>query len=180
MHVLGRVAPCPGLALPSLLGAGSPGLWRHLVVLYPLVPVPHCHVDPTTCHEGPGGPECLARQLPAQTPAGVLSPQGSMHICRAGWGHGTPDPFPSASVLRSSPTRQSPHHDFHPKISRRDDVCPLLQGGSASFHSCAESRVLIFRAVSPASGSQLPKWGRYDPLPGVTLKAGPQVQGSTA
>lgn len=147
----------PGLVL------GPPGSWRSHAVFYPLVLVPHCHGDPTACHGGPGGPECLAHQLPTQTPAGALFPEARCTSAGLGGGVGprAPSPRPQGRAHITTST---------PKYPEETTRCPWVQGGSASLYSCAESQLLIFRAVSPASGSELPEWGRCDPAPRADLR----------
>lgn len=175
--------PCPGLALPALLGAPPPSSWRCRAVFYPPMPVPCYCADPTTWHGGPGGPgdpECLARQLLARLPRAFSLPEARCMCAGLGGGVGPQAPSPLPLSLEARPQGRAHATASTPKYPEETTRCPLLQGGSASFHSCAESQVLIFRAVSPASGSQLPEWGRCDSLPGVTLGALLQVQGSTA
>lgn len=159
------MAPCPGLPLPSRLGAGTlppvhgEAVWySSLWCRYPIAM--------GTPQHAMGGLEALSawrasfqpRLPPARSP-----PEARCTSAGPGGGVGprAPSPHPQGRAHITTST---------PKYPEETMRCPWVQGRSASFHSCAESQLLIFRAVSPASGSEFPEWGRCDPAPRADLR----------
>ena len=148
------MAPCPGSPLPAWCWdppvRGEAVQYSTLWCRYPIAMGTPQHAT--------GGQEALSAWRASfwpRLPPARSSPRPGARL--QGWvGAWGPGPLPLTH--KTEPTSRLP-----PGNIQETTRCPWVQGGSASFHSCAESQLLIFRAVSPASGSELPEWGRCDP-----------------